>query len=90
VARSTLLHTQWGVWRHPTGYGGSVPDFAFDSIPYTDVLLGDLGLKVRRKGGDDGGWLSWFREISEPYGPEDYIGLVGEWSEARQARGSKM
>ena len=90
VAREVMLHTQWNRWRHPTGYGGQVPDFAFDSLPYTDMLLGDLGLKVRRKGGDDGGWFSWFREISEPYGPEDYVGLVDEWAEKREQIDWKM
>ncbi len=89
VAREVMLHTQWNRWRHPTGYGGQIPDFAFDSLPYTDMLLGDLGLKVRRKGGDNGGWFSWFREISEPYGPEDYVGLVDEWAEKRRHCGGK-
>ncbi len=84
IAKEVMLHTQWGKWRHPTGYGASLPDFAFDAIPYTDLLLRDLGLKVRRKGGDDGGWFSWVREISEPYGPPDYVGLVDEFKEGRK------
>lgn len=35
-------------------------------------LLVDLGLTVNRKKGMLG-------ELSEPYGPEDWAGLVGEW-----------
>ncbi|KAF2757416.1 putative dimethylaniline monooxygenase [Pseudovirgaria hyperparasitica] len=75
VTKEVMLHTQWGKWRYPTGYGASLPDFVFDAIPYVDLMLNDLGLKVRRKGG-------WFKEITEPYGPEDYVDLVDEWSAA--------
>lgn len=68
-----MLHTQWGRWRYPTGYGATLPDFVFDAIPYNDLLLNDLGLTVKRKS-------SWFKELAEPYGPEDYAGLVTEWT----------
>jgi hypothetical protein len=73
VAREVVLHTNWGKWRHPTGYGASLPDFVFDAIPYTDLMVRDLGLCPNRK-------PSWWREISEPYGPEEYKGLVDEWA----------
>lgn len=33
VTREVMLHTQWGRWRHPTGYGASLPDFVFDAVP---------------------------------------------------------
>ncbi|ETN47142.1 uncharacterized protein HMPREF1541_01333 [Cyphellophora europaea CBS 101466] len=73
VTKEVMLHTSWGKWCQPTGYGASLPDFVFDAIPYTDLMLRDLGLKVNRK-------PSWWKEITEPYGPEDYVGLVSEWS----------
>lgn len=52
--------------------GCYVPDFVFDSLPYFDMLLTDLGLKCHRKQGA-------VAEIFSPYGPADYKGLVGEW-----------
>jgi len=42
----------------------------FDSLPYFDVLLRDLGLEGKRKSG--------LGEVWKGYGPEDYRGLVGE------------
>lgn len=71
ITKETVLHTQWGKWRHPTGYGASLPDFTFDALPYFDLLLHDLGLKANRKTG----WA----DVTQPYGPEDYKGLVDEW-----------
>lgn len=73
VIREVMLHTQWGRWRYPTGYGASLPDFAFDSIPYVDMLVNDLGLSARRKS-------SLFKELTEPYEPRDYAKLVDEWA----------
>ncbi|RAL11863.1 flavin-binding monooxygenase-like protein [Aspergillus homomorphus CBS 101889] len=67
----TTLHTQFGVHRYPGGFGRRNPDFVFDALPYIDLLLRDLGLDYRRKGGR----LRWL----EPYGVEDYCGLVEEW-----------
>jgi hypothetical protein len=46
---------------------------AFDSLPYVDLLLTDLGLSRHRKGG--WGW----RELFVPYDQSDYRGLVAEW-----------
>lgn len=76
---SALLHSQFGRWRYPCGYGAWVPDFVFDAIPYVDMLLRDLGLETRRKG-------SWWRDIIVPYGVADYRGLVDEWTEKRNSR----
>ena len=72
VTKEVMLHTQWGKWRYPTGYGASLPDFVFDALPYMDLLLNDLGLKSNRKNG-------WFAEVTEAYSPRDYVGLVDEW-----------
>ncbi|KUI64912.1 FAD-containing monooxygenase EthA [Cytospora mali] len=68
----TVLHNRFGRWRYPAGHGSQFPDFVFDVVPYLDLLVGDLGLKVHRKKG-------WFAEVTEPYGPEDYKDLHLEW-----------
>ena len=44
----------------------------YDAIPYTDMLLTDLGLRKWRKG-------SWKNEVFEGYTVHDYKGLNGEW-----------
>jgi cation diffusion facilitator CzcD-associated flavoprotein CzcO len=72
VVKEVMLHTQFGKWRYPCGYGASLPDFGFDSIPYVDLLMNDLGLKNHRKG-------SSMAELVEPYKPSDYRGLTQEW-----------
>lgn len=72
----TTLHSQFGKWRHPAaagGYGERFPDMAFNSLPYVDLLLRDLGVVTHRKGGK--GWREWF----VPYEQGDYRGLVQEW-----------
>lgn len=53
------------------GLGTMMPDMVFEVLPFLDTLLRDLGLKTNRKGG--------WREILEPYGKQDYKGLVQEW-----------
>lgn len=73
VRKETVLHARFGKWRYPAGHGSQFPDFVFDALPYVDQLVGDLGLEVHRKGG-------FFAEMMEPYGPEDYKDLVGEWA----------
>ncbi|BCS17564.1 flavin-binding monooxygenase-like protein [Aspergillus puulaauensis] len=73
ILYETALHTQFGVHRYPGGLGRRNPDFVFDAIPYVDVLLKDLGIEGARK--SDRGW----KRCVEPYGVEDYVGLVGEW-----------
>jgi hypothetical protein len=73
----TALHSQFGKWRYPGGFGKRNPDFVFDAIPYVDLLLNDLGVGSVRKSGILGRVLS-------PYGMEDYRGLVEEWMAARQ------
>lgn len=68
----TVLHSRFGKWRYPAGYGTRFPDFVFDALPYVDLLVEDLGLPIYRKQG-------WIAEATEPYGPADYRGLVDEW-----------
>lgn len=74
----TVLHSQFGRWRHPIGYGPSFPDFVFDAVPYLDMLLNDLSINAHRKKGT-------FADIMEPYGPEDYVGLIDEWKQSHSA-----
>lgn len=78
VRYETVLHSRFGKWRYPAGYGARFPDFVFDGVPYMDLLLGDLGLRSHRKSG-------WLAEITEPYGPEDYRDIVGEWAKINDA-----
>jgi hypothetical protein len=51
---------------------------AFDSLPFIDLLLKDLGLPSHRKGG----W--WWREWFVPYTQSDYRGLVSEWVKSKE------
>jgi hypothetical protein len=74
VLQDTYRHTQYCVMRSAGGYGRVAPDIVFDSLPYVDMLLRDIGLDGRRKGGS-------VRELWKSYGPEDYRGLIGEWTE---------
>lgn len=74
VHEETVLHARYGKWRYgAAGHGGQFPDFVFDAVPYVDLLMRDLGLRVYRKGG-------WLAEATEPYGPEEYKDLVAEWA----------
>lgn len=75
VRHETVLHARFGRWRYPAGRGTRYPDFVFDAVPYIDQLVGDLGLRVHRKAG-------WLAEATEPYGPDDWRGIVPEWLES--------
>ncbi|THX82443.1 dimethylaniline monooxygenase (N-oxide forming) [Aureobasidium pullulans] len=77
--KTALLHSRFGRWRYACGYGARFPDFVFDAVPYLDMLLRDLGIREKRKGG-------WLGEIFEAYGPEDYKGVVDEWSEMQKKK----
>ncbi|KAK3343395.1 cofactor FMO1 FAD enzyme [Lasiosphaeria hispida] len=75
VMRETALFQRYTELRSPYGHGRLYPDLVFDQLPYWDVLLHDLGLETRRKGG--------WRELVEAYGQEDYRGIVDEWIASR-------
>lgn len=77
VIDEIMLHTQWGKWRYPSGYGASLPDFVFEGVPYTNLLMKDLGLKTHRKPG-------LFAELTSPYLPPDFAGLMEEWKQAHE------
>lgn len=74
ITEEVLRHTQWGKYRFPCGYGDSIPDFAFESLPYVDLLLNDIGIKNHRK-------RNQIAELFEPYKPWDYKGLAQEYSD---------
>jgi hypothetical protein len=74
MVRNVLLYTQFGKWRYPCGYGDSLPDFAFEALPYVDLLLNDVGLRCHRK-------ATQIAEFTEPYKPWDYKGLTQEYQE---------
>ena len=71
-AYEAVLHNRFIKWRYPAGFCDRFPDLAFDTLPYIDLLLLDLGLNPHRKRG-------MMRDILSPYGPKDYKGLVDEW-----------
>jgi hypothetical protein len=66
------LHNRFGRWRSPSGLGARQPDFVFDTLPYIELLLSDLKLKVCRK-------KNVFAEIFQAYSARDYCGLIDEW-----------
>lgn len=72
VRYETVLHNRFGKWRYPADHGVKYPDFVFEAVPYMDMLMRDLGLEVRRKGG-------WWREVTDAYLPEDYADIDDEW-----------
>ncbi|KAJ5787857.1 hypothetical protein N7457_002847 [Penicillium paradoxum] len=74
----TALYTEFGKYRYPAGFGRRNPDFVFDAIPYVDLMLRELGLSPERKQG-------FFARCFQPYGVEDYRGLVDEWKIKQRA-----
>jgi len=72
----TALFQRYARHRAPYGHGPSYPDLVADQLPYWDLLLHDLRLETRRKGG--------WHELVEPYTQQDYAGLVDEWSSKRR------
>ncbi|KAL9111372.1 MAG: hypothetical protein Q9227_004249 [Pyrenula ochraceoflavens] len=88
IEHDATLHNRFGKFRCPAGYGPRFPDFVFDTVPYVDLLLGDLGVERRRKVKGKRGWWGWgwVREVVGQYGPGDYRGLVGEWVDGLRRR----
>jgi cation diffusion facilitator CzcD-associated flavoprotein CzcO len=72
TVQEAVINSRWGKWRYPCRYGGDVADFAFDALPYFDLILRDMGLKNHRK-------VSPMAEIIEAYKPWDYKDVVDEW-----------
>ena len=75
VNYNTILDSVYEKLRRPKESGGAAgkyPDLVFDSLPYVDTLLTDLGLPHNRKS-------NWWKEIFEVYLPRDYRGITEEW-----------
>ena len=72
VFEETALLSRFAKFRAPYGHGRFFPDFVFDQNPYFDMLLKDLGLRWKRKS-------NVWTELFQPYGQEDYRGVVDEW-----------
>lgn len=75
VEYNSILDSIYGKLRRPKESGGAAgkyPDLVFDSLPYVDTLLRDLGLVTNRKS-------NWWKEIFECYRPQDYRGMIEEW-----------
>ncbi|KAI1311002.1 FAD/NAD(P)-binding domain-containing protein [Xylaria venustula] len=82
VYREAILHAEYERLRRPResgGSGASFPDLVFDSIPYTDLLLEDLGLRTLRK-------RTLWANILQPHLPADYRGLLREWGAKTRGR----
>lgn len=79
IRHEVYRDTQYCALRHAMGGGDLYPDIVFDSLPYFDVLMRDLGFEGKRKGTVLGGYRNWAAESFQSYGPEDYDSLVGQW-----------
>lgn len=77
----TALTSRFGKRRYPCGFGSWYPEFVYDSIPYADMLLSDLGMSGRRK-------KSWRKEIFEGYSIHDYKGVRREYQEKQHSKKS--
>lgn len=77
VEYSTELFVRYSKWRTPGGCGGKHGDMIFETMPYWDQLLQDIGLPFKRK-------ATWLQEIFMPYCVADYAGLVDQWIQLKQ------
>lgn len=75
---STELFVRFGKYRTPAGCGDKHGDMIFETMPYWDQLLQDLGLPYKRK-------PTWISEIFAPYSVRDYAGLIEEWLQLKAA-----
>lgn len=71
----TYFEAEYQRLRRPkegSGAGGQYLDLVFDTLPYVDSLLEDVGVRALRK-------RTWCREVFQPYTLRDYRGIVQEW-----------
>lgn len=79
VGWETILHNVQCRLRCPVPNGNRHPDFAFDALPYADLLCQDMGLQSHRKG--------WGREWFKFYRTQDYWNTVDEAMETEKKDG---
>lgn len=82
VELDTALHVEYQKLRRPRGAGGhgaGFPDLVFDSLPYVDILMDDIGLRIRRKS-------NVFADLFKPYSLRDYRDLVVEWKRSQACK----
>ncbi|KAJ6006417.1 hypothetical protein N7451_004361 [Penicillium sp. IBT 35674x] len=73
VYEQTALLSRFGKLRYPWGFSAWYPETIFDSVPYLDMLMRDLGLRYWRKPG-------MRKEMFECYTSRDYQGINAEWA----------
>lgn len=73
LREETYRYTQYCALSGAMSHGRVFPDLVFDSLPYFDQLLQDLGFSRKRKGE-----RSLFKDAMTSYGPEDYKGLLDD------------
>lgn len=67
-----LVEGEYQRLRRRAAARGRYLDLVFDTLPYVDSLLEDLGVRAKRK-------ASWWRDVFQPYALCDYRGLVREY-----------
>lgn len=75
VKYQAYLVTEYERMRRPKqghGASGRFLDLVFDTVPYVDLLLEDVGVRTKRKS-------SWWQDIFEPYTLRNCEGIVKEW-----------
>ncbi|KAH4048145.1 hypothetical protein HBI82_211240 [Parastagonospora nodorum] len=82
VLNRTYRDSQYCALRAAGGYGRSAPDLVWDTLPYFDVLMEDLGMGKGMFGGAGKGMFAG-------HGPEDWRGCVGKWEERMRDRGDR-
>lgn len=81
IVHETITQSEYQQLRRPKisgGAGEKFPDLVFDSLPYVDLLLKDLGLQTMRKG-------KWISDMMVPYSLQDYQNLVQEWMKSLES-----
>ncbi|RMD43891.1 hypothetical protein DV735_g1264, partial [Chaetothyriales sp. CBS 134920] len=76
----TALMSRYGKHRYPCGFSVWFPEFVFDTVPYADMLMGDLGLRKWRK-------KTWLQEIFGRYSSRDYKDVNQEWKQKQSTKG---
>ncbi|KAF5594883.1 dimethylaniline monooxygenase [Fusarium subglutinans] len=82
VYKETALSSCYGRLRYPCGFSAWYPEFVYDTVPYADMLLRDLGVCSRRK-------QSVTQEVFSGYTIQDYKGINREWAEKRRSHEGK-